>query len=233
MARPRKHSSKTKLLMRRIDSDRAEMGVNGMRALASDGDAIFPLDFLAIAAIKRNLSSSRALVTMVKSWNMLGARIILRTHLDTALRFSAAWLVNDPHDFALRVMAGEHIDKMVDATGAKLRDAHLVAIRSQEWPWLRAVYGNLSDYVHFSGAHVAASIFQLSEDAEARRVEFALSPTDEKFPAESWCEVLECCHEVNLMLAHYLRGYAMTKRMPPTELAQLREQRASDASTKL
>lgn len=61
---------------------------------------------------------------------MTSAQTLLRAHIDTALRFSAALRVEDPHKFAIDVMAGERIDKMKDQSGQHLRDAYLVEVHT-------------------------------------------------------------------------------------------------------
>jgi hypothetical protein len=215
------HSSDTLALIEALAADRDAMTKLGMAVLGSDGTPFFPLDFMAIAAVKRNVSISKALAMMVEAWNMVGARALLRIHIDTSLRFSAAWLVQDPHDFASKVVAGQRIDTMQDRDGKKLRDAHLVAVRSEDYPWLERVYGNLSGYVHFSGAHIYDTVTDLDDDTLT--IQFLVSESDLKFPEFSWNEVLECSREANGMLAHFLRGYGATKRMSPDALAAARK----------
>lgn len=87
---------------------------------------------------------------------------MLRTHIDTALRFSAAWLVQNPHEFATLVISGQPINKLKDRKGQRLTDARLVTARSGDYPWLPNVYENLCDYVHFSASHLAAAASQLT-----------------------------------------------------------------------
>ena len=64
------------------------------------GSPMFPLDFLALAAAKRHASTTSAFVAMARAWNMVIARALLRMHIDTSLRFSAAWHVAEPQAFA-------------------------------------------------------------------------------------------------------------------------------------
>jgi hypothetical protein len=203
-----------------VEKDIGAMLKVGKR-LFGEGDApIFPLDFLAYGAIKRNLSTAKALTLMVATWNMVCARSLLRVHIDTSLRFSAAWLVDKPHDFASQVMKGMRIDKLRDSKGNRLTDAHLVATRATDHPWLPAVYETLSSYVHFSGSHVYDSLAEFESDKGVFSVEIA--STDFKFPEFSWIEVLECSREATAMLAYYLRGYIKTKGLSSQELEALR-----------
>lgn len=203
-----------------VETDIGAMLKLGKRLFGEANAPIFPLDFLAYGAIKRNLSTAKALTLMVATWNMVCARSLLRVHIDTSLRFSAAWLVDKPHDFALQVLKGARIDKLKDSKGNRLTDAHLVATRSTDHQWLPAVYESLSGYVHFSGSHVYDSISDFEADRGAISVEVAC--TDLKYPEFSWIEVLECSREATAMLAYYLRGYIKTKGLSSEELDALR-----------
>lgn len=161
---------------------------------------------------------------MIQNWNMLGARSLLRVHIDTAIRFSAAWQVNDPHEFAIEVMKGTRIDKLVDTSGKRLTDAHLVSIHAVEHPWLPKVYEVLSGYVHFSGSHIYDSITEVAESDGKFTVD--LSTSDYKYPVSSWLEVLECSRESTALLAKYLHGYIEAKGLKSAELDQIWKQSA-------
>jgi len=183
------------------------------------GSPMFEFDLLAAAAVKRNISAASAMRLMVESWNMACARSLLRTHIDTALRFSAAWLVDDPQEFAKKMIDGERLDKMKDRNGAHLRDAHLVDSRKDEHPWLPEVYKNLSGYVHFSDAHVMDSVQSVNDHG---KISILVSDVDLKFPESSWLEVIDCFRSATEMLATYLNGYAATKRLSPEQLAAVK-----------
>jgi hypothetical protein len=192
----------------------------GLATLSAGQGAMFPLDLMALGAVKRSVSTASAIVAMVESSNMVCARTLLRTHIDTSLRFSAAWLVQNPHEFASLVLKGERIDRLKDRQGKRLTDAHLVEMRSAECPWLPAVYSNLSGYIHFSSSHIADSVGVIDEARNS--LTFEVSPTDAKFPEFSWLEVLDCFRETTELLAKYLHGYRLTKNMSPEQLAAAR-----------
>lgn len=212
----RSHDSEVSDWMALVDRDMSAMLQVGKQLFGHEFTPIYPLDLLAYGALKRNLSTARAIVTMVHDWNMLGARALLRVHIDTSLRFSAAWLVAEPHDFAMEVMRGERIDKQVDAKGKKLTDAYLVSVHASEHSWLPKVYEALSGYVHFSGAHIYDSITAVGELDGKFTID--LSTTDCKYPSSSWVEVLACCREATVLLASYLHGYIVTKGLSSEEL---------------
>jgi len=180
-----------------------------MRVMGGAGANIYTLDFMAFGSVKRYLSTTTAFRLMIETWNMVCARALLRTHIDTALRFSAAWLVEDPHAFASKVLGGEQINRFTDKDGNRLSDAHLVKVRSREYPWLPAVYKNLSAYIHSSASHIFDSVVTL--DDSTRTVNFQLSDMDTKFPEFSWIELVECFREATKMLGQYLAGYGAAK----------------------
>jgi hypothetical protein len=203
-------------LLEKVKRDREEMIKLGMAVFGSEDAPMFPLDLMAFGAVKRNISTSSAFWMIVGSWNMLCARSLLRIHIDTSLRFSAAWLVEKPHELASLVLKGDRIDKMKDQSGKRLTDAYLVEARTSDYPWLPAVYKNLSGYIHFSGSHICDSVAEV--DREVGTISFSLSETDLKFPESSWIEVLECFREATAMLATYLHGYRITKQLSTVEL---------------
>lgn len=214
------HSKHVRELLALLEQDRDSMLLAGQRLFGEPNAPIFGLDLLAYGAIKRNLSTTSAIAQMVAGWNMVCARSLLRVHIDTALRFSAAWFVEQPHDFALKVIGGHRIDKLKDQGGRRFTDAHLVEIHAAEYPWLPRVYESLSGYIHFSGSHVFDSVVKLSN--EDMRVFFDVSATDLKFPEFSWAEVLDCTHEATGMLSKYLDGYIFTKGLSSEQLAEIR-----------
>lgn len=178
------------------------------------------MDPFAIAVGKRTLSANIAMKLMVQSWNLVAARSMLRTHIDTALRFYASWLVDDPQSFVIRVMNGERIDKMKDWTGKPMTNAPLVHTLAKEHPWLTKVYKNLSGYIHSTGEHINSSIEKFEE---GEMFSYRLAERRPDYPEDSWIEVLKYFQDVTDVLLYYLAGFAETKHLTPDELAAGRE----------
>ncbi len=207
----REHGKNIRDRLDQLEKDRDAMLRTGMCLFGESNMPIFGLDLLAYGAIKRNLSTTAAISQMVNSWNMDCARSLLRVHIDTALRFSAAWFVENPNEFALKVVGGCRIDKLKDSQGLKLTDAHLVKIHSADYPWLPKVYESLSGYIHFSRSHVFTPV--ASHSKEELSFSFEFSAADYQFPELSWIEILDCTREATRMLTKYLDGYILTKRI--------------------
>lgn len=214
-------SEAVEALLLKLETDAERIRTVMITAVVSGGSPMFSLDFLAFAAVKRHTSTTSAFVAMVKAWNMIVARTLLRTHIDTSLRFSAAWHVEKPHSFAKEVLEGKRIDKLKTRTGARLTDSYLVQLHEEMHPWLRAVYEHLSGYVHFSSAHIAGAVKNVRD--EDRTIEFVVSDRDLEFPELSWIEVLECFREATSILERLLRGWAATKKLSHAELKALSE----------
>jgi len=219
MAHPAQSKAVEALLLE-LKADAERMRKVMIENVAPAGSPMFPLDFLAFAAAKRHSSTTSAFVAMVESWNMVIARALLRMHIDTSLRFSAAWHVHEPHAFATEVLKGARIDKLKDKTGARLTDSYLVQLHKNEHPWLPAVYEHLSGYVHFSGAHISDSIESLGE--EDQTIQFLVSDQDLKFPEFSWIEILECFREATSILGTFLQGWGATKKLSDAQLKAAR-----------
>lgn len=86
----------------------------GIEMLQADKGALFSLDLLAAAALKRSMAHHKALGYLIRERNYLCAASLVRLQLDSCLRFHAAWLVDDPHAFAENVFKGTAIRKMKD-----------------------------------------------------------------------------------------------------------------------
>lgn len=213
-------SAAVESLLSKLEADAAGMRKVMVENVVPAGSSMFPLDFLAFAAVKRHASTTSAFIAMVRAWNMVIARALLRLHIDTSLRFSAAWHVADPHAFATQVLKGERIDKLKTRNGSRLTDAHLVQLHKDKHPWLPNVYEHLSGYVHFSGAHIADAIDGMSD--EDRTIQFLVSDEDRRFPEFSWIEVLECFREATSILGTFLQGWGATKKLSDADLEALR-----------
>jgi hypothetical protein len=203
------HSQQVKSALAQLDVERKDVLRSGMEVIRAASGRMYQLDFLVLGAAKRYVSTGAAFQQMISGWNMICARTLLRMHIDTTLRFSAAWLVQDPHKFASEVLGGEQINRLKDTKGERLTDAYLVQVRSADMPWLPEVYKNLSGYVHFSGSHIFDSIAKLDENE--RTAHFQITEADTKFPERSWLELIECFLETSAAYRSYLDGYAKTK----------------------
>jgi hypothetical protein len=210
------HTPAVQSALLRLDNDSQTL-LDAWTAMAGeDNSTIFPLDLLASGAVKRGVSAAGAIKVLVASWNMVSARSLLRMHIDTALRFSAAWLVDNPHEFAMLAISGRSINKLKDREGKTLTDARLVEIRALDYPWLPKVYENLCGYVHFSATHLSDAIESFDDGGG---ISLRISQSDFDFPESSWLELIDCFQDNTAILAKFLEEYAVAKRLTREQLA--------------
>lgn len=176
------------------------------------GGTMYQLDLFAIGAVKRTISTIAGFRLLVESWNMICARTILRTQIDTALRFSSVFLVKKPHEFASHVLEGQQINRLKDKDGNKMTDAYLISKLASEYPWLPVVYKNLSGYIHLSEHHLINSVEHVHD--ESTSITWAIKEEDTKFPDFSWKELVDCFNESTDIFMKYLRGWVFTKDNP-------------------
>ncbi|MCG9665823.1 hypothetical protein L1D26_22495 [Vibrio mediterranei] len=194
------------LKLRSTESQVMELGKCLFSAV---GCNIFPVDLLAIAAMKRTSGNTEGFITLVESKNMAAARSLLRIQIDTFVRFSAAWLVDNPHDFASDVINGRHIRNIKDRNGNKMTDGYLVDILTSDYPWLKGVYKNLCGYVHFSEEHLFNAVQSLNDNERAMM--FHIGKEDNQYPEYSWMEVVDCFTNAVHILFYYFDSWIKTK----------------------
>lgn len=173
---------------------------------------IYPLDFLANAVLKRSLSLIHGYCTLMEAKNFTCSTALLRLQLDNCLRFHAAWLVDNPHEFASKVLKGVPIKKQKDRKGKPMTDRYLVESLSAQYPWVKRVYEETSGFIHLSEKHIFMTFTDI--DKESREIAFTISNIDdhvaESFYYESacaFCSVIE-------VLFEYLYGWLKTKSNP-------------------
>ena len=146
---------------------------------------------------------------MIRARNLTCAGPLLRLQIDTALRFYATGLVDDPHELASRVLRGERIDKMKSRDNKRLRDFYLVEkIAEREAPWLPAVYESTSGYVHLSNVHMHAS---LSPGNKAGAIKGKIAFGDKPLPDELYQEAIEAFVAAVELLGRLIWAWTLTK----------------------
>jgi hypothetical protein len=183
------------------------------RAIAeADDRKFFSLDLLAVAALNRSLSNSSAFTQLVRCRNYLVGASLVRLQLDTFLRFFAAYLVNDPHEFAKSVLSGIEIRKLKDRTGTPMTDKHPVDSVASEFPWVPSVYKATSGFIHLSNRHIHSVVNSVEKEGNFS-VHIGSSP--DRYSDELWIEMSEGFVAATEALLLYLEGWAKTKAQPP------------------
>lgn len=215
----REHTERVKASLRALQEVEESIPHIGLRMLSVDEGKLYPVDLLAKGALKRALSLSAAFRLLIEHWNLVAARALLRLQIDTAARFSAVWLVDDPHQFACYVLAGSRIDRIKDRDGKLLQDRYLVERLGEEHEWVPRVYEIACGYVHLSERHLFSATVDVQE--EDRTISFCIGPDDSHMPEFSFLEAVDCFRETTEIFLRYVEGWTVTKDHPEL-LAKLR-----------
>jgi len=185
--------------------------------------ALYPLDLLAIAAMNRSLNLLDGFCMLIESKNFIAAAPLVRLQVDNALRFSAAFLVQEPHKFAIEVLKGTPIRKLQSRDNKKMTDRYLVEKMTEEFPWLPNVYEHTSGYIHLSEKHILNACYLSEEKEDQAKFSAKISLNDEFVPDDIYSEAIDAFKAATNILFKYIHGWAYTKDNPEV-LEQLKEQ---------
>jgi len=186
----------------------------GLKIYKAYGEVIYPLDFLALAVLKRSMSLLSGFCELIKLKNFTCAAPLIRLQLDNCLRFYAAHLVDDPQEFSIAVLKGKEIRKLKDKNGQKLTDSYLVEQFSKRFPkfsWIEKVYKETSGFVHLSDKHIF-SIFRNPQ--RNREIEILISSRDEDIPIKLYHEAIDAFIAITKIVFRLIEGWIFTKDNP-------------------
>jgi hypothetical protein len=183
------------------------------------GGALYGMDLLAIGALNRSKAHIAGFRILIEAKNMICAGALLRLQLDTAMRFFAAFLVEQPHDFAIAILRGEKVRDLKDRAGKRMTDAYLSQRLGEEFEWVPRVYERTSGYVHLSSTHLMSALSPSSEnDSDDRRFTGKISAEDKPLPEAIYIEAADAFRAATDILLRYVEGWIFTKANP--ELVQ-------------
>jgi len=203
-------NKRIKLELKKLKQQEARLIRLAGLGMQADQGAMFPFDFWTNAAINRGIQLSSGFRSSIKKHNAICSGALLRLQIDTALRYSAGWLVQDPHGFVGRVMSGEQINRMKDRSGEVMTDSYLVKVLSVEHPWITEVYKRTSSYVHFSDTHIWSTLYEL-EGTENRRVKTKVGAEDKEGLSDLYMEMVMAFQAATTVLINYVEGWVFTK----------------------
>lgn len=180
----------------------------GLAMYQAAGAKIFGSDLLAMAVLNRSVALIDGFCTLVRGGNYLCAASIVRLQLDSALRFSALWHVDDTGQLAQDVLAGKHIRNLKARDGSRLTDAYLVEQLSKDYPWAKRVYKATSGFIHLSDKHVFHSVRNLSDDGTFT---MAVATGDEHVPLDAKLEGAAGLLAITEVLFDFVRGWTASK----------------------
>lgn len=175
-----------------LDQSSAAIDSRVKAMIEAYGGAIYPMDLLVAGALNRTRANVKAFSELIRGRNLVIAGALLRVQIDTTLRVSAAFLVHDPHDFAMRVLCGERIDRLIDRNGKRLTDRSLVLALNTDFPWLERVYERTSGYIHLSGTHIHHVFDNIQDDG---KFQMKISDIDRDLPNDLYIEAIDAFSE--------------------------------------
>lgn len=194
-----------------IDVNNQNMRDLAMELCTTDNGTIFSLDFLVFAAINRSLSLSEAVIQLLNASNYLAAASLVRLQLDSCMRLHAAWLVDDPNDFASCVLRGTHVRKLLSANGEALTDKLLAESLGKQFPWIANVYEQCSGFVHLSNKHVSLLVSDIEPGDDFSTVSFALGARQEHVGVGKALELATAFDHMTDVLRWLIIGWRNTK----------------------
>jgi len=191
--------------LRYLKKDHTELG---NEILCADNKNIYPLDLLAIPVLNRSLALLSGFCDLIEKKNFLSAAPLIRLQLDNLLRFQAGWLVDNPHDFAIKVLAGEQIRNLKDREGNKMTDTYLVKKISKDHPSFKNVYNETSGFIHLSNKHMFSNLSLSKNDTSFT---MTISAIDTSVSDKDYIAAMKAFFEITGVLFQYLKGWALTK----------------------
>ena len=213
-------SEVVKAALANIEADEKQLVAATGEMFQADGGAIYPFDLLANAAINRALALSSGFRTLILQRNLVCAGPLVRLQLDTSLRLFAGFIVEKPHDFAIKVLEGKHIRRMKDKDGNFMTDRYLVERLAKQYPWIEAVYERASDYVHLSGTHILSSVDII--DKQSGTIGIKASFLDKPFSDDIYTDAINAFRQCTRVIRIHVEGWILTKNNPE-KVASLRE----------
>jgi hypothetical protein len=183
----------------------------GKKMLEAYQGAIYHMDLFAAAVLNRSLYLIEGFSKLIIDRNYISAVPLLRLQLDNALRFQAAWLVDEPNQFVADVMKGKKIKNIKDSHGNMMTDKYLVSKLSKEYNWIEKVYKDASGFIHLSETHILNAIHHGEEERE-----FIVNIGRGKIPIpdETFLNLIGAFMETTKIVLKYINNWVYTKNHP-------------------
>lgn len=184
-----------------------------LQAMKND-PSIYVSDLIILGALKRTLALSSGFRTHIQDRNFTCAAALLRLQLDTALRLYAGSLCNNSDEYAEALLHGKRIDKLKDKHGRRLSDSYLAEKLSKKYSWVKQVYEELCDFIHFSNRHIFAPVAKLNE--KERSFHFQISAEDVPRPDSDYFEIVDGFYETMKITFTLAAGWHLATHPQPT-----------------
>lgn len=193
----------------------------GKAVIQAYGGALYPVDLLVLSTLNRSLCLLKGFISLIEDKNFVAAAPLIRLQLDNSLRLSAGTLVDDPHQFAMKILEGVPVRKQQDRSRKLMTDRYLVEKLPKQFAWAQQLYNGTSGYVHLSEKHFFNAI-KASEEEDKFTIK--ISDIDEFVPDALYIEAIEAFKASTDMLFDYVNGWAYTKDNPEEAELIMRKQ---------
>ena len=183
----------------------------GKRMAEAYEGTIYHMDLFAAAVLNRSLYLIEGISKLILDRNYIASVPLLRLQLDNALRFHAAWLVDEPHQFVEDVMAGTKIRDIRDSDGNRMTDAYLVKKLSKEYDWIEEVYVKGSSYIHLSDSHIFNALHQTEKEHE---IGIQIGRGKIPVPDDTFLDLIGAFIETTKIVLRYVNSWVYTKNHP-------------------
>lgn len=182
------------------------------RFLGAAGGTMYSIDLFLLAAAQRSLHLVEGFLLLWDAWNVVAASALPRLQIDNLVRVAYVGRAYRGDLVVLEFLKASSFRKMSDDTGKRLRDARLVELAADLYPWLPPVYEKASEWVHFSSRHIGnAWIFK---DNGRFRGEIPLGP--DRIPLEFMAELIGAMTEATTELLDWFEAWAEGKARSAT-----------------
>lgn len=169
------------------------------------GSGISPSTMFFIGATQRTLAQARGFRDLISSRNFPCAAALLRMQIDTAMRVNGLLLVDDMEATCEAVLNGQRFSKMKDRSGNNLKDFYLVEKICKDYPWIKEIYEQTSDFVHLSGRHFYTTITATNDTTKTAYL--YVSGVDVPRSEEVYHEIVDEFFKVTKVVGTMLLGY--------------------------
>jgi hypothetical protein len=169
---------------------------------------VYHMDILTMAVVNRALELSEGFKDLILSQKFLCAAPLLRLQIDNLLRYSAAWLVENPSEFVSEVMKGTPVKKLKDASGKKMADFYLVEKLTEDIPWVKSVYDKTCGYIHFSESHFHKVMLSAEDNGE---FSMGIGSHAKVVPESNYIEAAKAFNSATQEISKYVYGWLKTK----------------------
>lgn len=189
--------------------EKVHFGLGKKLVEAYDGTD-YGLDYLALGSINKSLSLHTAFCDLIEKGNVVAAAPLAKIQLDNALRFFAAYLVENPHEFALEVMRGTKVEDLKDMNGIEMHDPYLLDKLSLEIHFIKNLYNTTNGFVELSDQHVFQTISKIDK-MKAGGFKTPNLIGEDKYSDELYTAVVEDFKSCTEILFNYLEGWIYTR----------------------